>query len=310
MAEVRFVYSPKYQIDIGPHVFPTQKYVETYKSLWNNVQVKESDFFPPEDLSYQDLMLVHTPEYIDDLKNARWTHRTAWSELPISKEIIEGFKLMTGGTWKATKLAIEHGIGFHIGGGFHHAYPDHAEGFCYINDLAVAIRLGQKNHFFERALVVDCDLHQGNGTAGIFKNDQSVFTFSIHQENNYPVPKDKSDLDIGLPDGIEDEEYLTRLSDALDFINKSFNPEILFYQAGADPYEGDQLGGLHLSKRGLKERDKLVIEFGLSLNIPVVITLGGGYAYKLSDTVEIHVNTALVALELAKTRSNNAHQET
>lgn len=300
MKEVKFVYSPKYEIDIGPHVFPTRKYREVYNYLKNHPGVKESDFYEPDNLDYDDLLLVHTSEYIDDLKNTRWTHRTAWSELPISEEIIEGFILMAGGTWTATKLAMSYGIGFHIGGGFHHAYPDHAEGFCYINDLAVAIRLGQKNGLFKNAVVVDCDLHQGNGTAGIFKNDESVFTFSIHQENNYPVPKEKSDLDIGLPDGTGDNEYLSKLKEALDFIRNSFKPDILIYQAGADPYEKDQLGGLRLTEEGLRNRDRLVIGLGLEINIPIVITLGGGYAYNFADTVKIHVNTALVALELAK----------
>jgi acetoin utilization deacetylase AcuC-like enzyme len=245
------------------------------------------------------IIILHKEEYLDDLKNVRWTWRTERSEMPLTREIVEGFRLMAGGTFLATRLAIESGgIGFHIGGGFHHAYPEHAEGFCYINDLAFAVRKGQSMGLFKRALIVDCDLHQGNGTAYIFRNDPEVFTFSIHQENLYPYPKEKSDWDIGLYSFTEDGVYLKELESALQEIYRMFEPEIVLYQAGADPYKEDQLGDLKISMEGLKKRDELVIKMARKKKLPVVITLGGGYAKNFEDTVKIHINTAIVAREV------------
>ncbi len=299
MSKLKFVYSPKYEMDLGPHVFPTEKYRLVYQRIVDEGLATPEDFFHPTLPPFEDLQLVHDEEYLRDLQELRRTPRTLWSELPLTQEIVEGFRWMAGGTWKATELALQYGVGYHIGGGFHHAYPDHAEGFCYINDLAYAIRKGQREGKFQKAIVIDCDVHQGNGTARIFQNDSTVFTFSIHQEQLYPIPKEKSDLDIGLPIGIGDEEYLDRLRQALELISQSFTPEIVFYQAGADPYEDDQLGGLRLSMNGLKQRDQLVFEYALNRwKVPVVVTLGGGYAWNVEDTVAIHVQTAKVAQDV------------
>jgi acetoin utilization deacetylase AcuC-like enzyme len=192
---------------------------------------------------------------------------------------------------------MRRGAGINVGGGFHHAYADMASGFCYINDLAVAIRVLQRDGLVRRAAVVDCDLHQGNGTAVIFQGDPDVFTFSIHQENLYPV-KERSDLDIGLDDFTEDEEYLVRLEGALPRVLDEHRPEIVLYQAGADPYREDQLGSLRLTVQGLERRDRLVLEGCARRDIPSVVTLGGGYARKVSDTIAIHHQTCRVAMAL------------
>jgi acetoin utilization deacetylase AcuC-like enzyme len=210
----------------------------------------------------------------------------------------EAFRLNTGGTILAARLALEQGIGFNIGGGFHHAFPGHGEGFCAVNDIAVAVRRAQKDGLIERAMVVDCDVHQGNGTASIFAGDRSVFTISIHQFNNYPSEKPPSSLDIHLPDGIGDEEYVHRLGDGYRTALAVFAPQLVLYVAGADPYYDDQLGGLGLTFDGLRERDRLVIWTALQRRIPVAIVLAGGYAYSAEDTVTIHCNTAAVAREL------------
>ena len=201
----------------------------------------------------------------------------------------------------SARLALEQGVGFNIGGGFHHAFPGHGEGFCAIHDVAVAVRKLQQSGAIERAMVVDCDVHHGNGTAGIFSHDPTVFTLSIHQFDNYPEVKPPSTVDIHLADGVEDAEYLSKLRQPYETGLQDFRPQILMYVAGADPYRQDQLGGLSLTIEGLKARDQMVIGAALRLGVPVVVTLAGGYAVNVEDTVRIHVNTALAARdELAR----------
>ena len=212
-------------------------------------------------------------------------------EIPWSPEVVEGFRLMTGGTIHAAYLALETGSpGFHIGGGFHHAFASHGEGFCLFNDVAVAIRVLLADAVIERAAVIDLDVHHGNGTAFIFESDPRVFTFSMHQEYNYPVHKPRGSLDIGLPDGTNDDLYLERLRSTLPEV-MAVAPQIVFYLAGADPFEDDQLGGLALSKSGLRHRDRVVLDACNASGIPVVILLAGGYARRLEDTVDIHFAT-------------------
>lgn len=289
-----FVYSPRYSANFGEHVFRTAKYRLLTEKLLKEGILKEEEIVEPEPASWEDLLLVHTPEYIDDLRNLRWSHRTIRSELPLTQEIIDFFRLASGGTYMASSLALENGLAFHNGGGFHHAYEDHAEGFCYINDIAYAIKKLQKEGKIRRAAVIDCDVHQGNGTAHIFRNDPDVFTFSIHQEMNYPMPKEKSDWDIGLPDRTSDQVYNTLLKEAVIKIYEEHSPELVIYVAGADPYLDDLLGGLSLTKEGLKERDEIVIGEAVRRGIPLVVVLAGGYARKVEDLVDIHYNTAVV----------------
>jgi acetoin utilization deacetylase AcuC-like enzyme len=204
-----------------------------------------------------------------------------------------------GGTTLAAREALTRGFGVNLGGGFHHACPDHAEGFCYLNDIAVAIRTLQHEGRVLRAAIVDCDVHQGNGTARAFRGDDTVFTFSLHQQRNYPTPKEPGDLDVGLDDGTGDAEYLERLEQALERVWESA-PELVIYQAGADPYREDQLGGLALTIEGLAARDLMVLEGGARRGVPVAVTLGGGYARRLDDTVQIHLATCRQVFALAR----------
>jgi acetoin utilization deacetylase AcuC-like enzyme len=203
---------------------------------------------------------------------------------------------MVGGSIAAARLALEHGVGFHIGGGFHHAFPDHAEGFCYLHDVAIAVERLRADVGVERVLFVDTDVHQGNGTAVIYAQDRDTFTYSIHQENNYPI-KQRSDLDRGLDDGVADAAYLRALSDDLDTIDRRFvqQPDLLCYVAGVDPYREDQLGGLALTAEGLAQRDALVLRRYRERGVPVAVFLAGGYAPTPETTARLHLGTAQAA---------------
>ena len=297
MPRAAVVHSPVYECDIGPHVFPVEKYALVVRALIDLGEVRREDIIVPEPASRADLLLVHTREYLDDLEHARQTRRTSCSEMPLTPEITRAYVMSAGGTTCAAREALTRGVAVHVGGGFHHAFADLASGFCYINDLAVAIRVLQRDGRLRRAAVVDCDLHQGNGTAHLFRNDGDVFTFSIHQENLYPV-KETSDLDIGLEGGTGDQEFCGRLVEGLEQV-WAHQPEIILYQAGADPFEDDQLGSLRLTFAGLEARDRLVLAGAFDRRIPVVVTLGGGYARRLMDTVRIHTQTCRIALRLA-----------
>ena len=294
---MKIFYSPKYEIDIGHHVFPMVKYRLIHDRLVREGIVEERDFIDPGMALDEDILLVHTPEYVKKLKTGKFSIYEIYKmEIPYKKEFMEPSWICANGTIKACKEALKVGIGIHIGGGFHHAYADHGEGFCIINDIAIGIRRCLKDGEITRAAIIDCDLHQGNGTAYIFRSDDKVFTFSIHEEDIYPYPKEQSDFDIGLPAGVGDEEYLNYLYQVIPKIFNDFRPDLVAYLAGADPYQEDQLGSLQLTMVGLKKRDKFVIEEAKKLNIPIAIVLGGGYAAKLEDTVTIHTNTIKVAL--------------
>ena len=290
-----FVYSEGYLADIGAHVFPIEKYRLVYQQLRHR-GILSGNPIEPAPASRADLLLVHEPSYVDDLLQARLSPRTASSELPISREIIDAFLLASGGTICACEKALETGSAVNLAGGFHHSFPDHAEGFCYVNDMALGIRRLQHLQKGLRAAVIDCDLHQGNGTAFIFKDDPSVYTFSMHQRDLYPLKED-SNWDIHLRNGVGDDEYLALLEKAVPAIIQKFKPDFVLYQAGADPYREDQLGNLKLTIEGLKRRDGLVFDECKKHGIPVAALLGGGYAMKTNDTVTIHVNTCLAAVE-------------
>lgn len=294
---MRLVYSDRYHFDIGVHVFPTNKYRLVHDKLVADGLCQPADFMEPPEPDVDDVRLVHTREYVDDMLNLRWTARTVRSELPLTWDIVKGYLLHASGTVAACRLALEDGVAMHLGGGFHHAFADHGEGFCYINDIAVGIRKMQAEGRIERAAVIDCDLHQGNGTARIFQGDSRVFTFSIHQEHLYPI-KEVSTLDIGLDDGVGDDEYVEKLGSALPRIVGDFAPQLVIYVAGADPYLGDQLGSLRLTKRGLALRDRLVIEACHRRGIPVLPVMAGGYAIDTGDTVDIHTNTVRECLRV------------
>jgi acetoin utilization deacetylase AcuC-like enzyme len=290
-----FIYSDNYNIPLQGHVFPAIKFSLIYKKLKEDPRFENHKFIEPVPATIDQLKLVHDKEYLNDLIYLRFSKRVYRSELPLNKETIDAFFLATGGTILAAELALEAGRAMNLSGGFHHAFADHAEGFCYINDVAVAIRVLQKEKKISKALVIDLDVHQGNGISKIFQKDKKVFTFSMHEEKNYPI-KEKSSLDVGLETGIKDEEYLNLLEKSLAYIKKNFNPDIIFYVAGVDPYEMDRLGGLSITKEGLKKRDIMVRDF--MPDKPIVIVLAGGYAMNTEDTVNLHVQTAEVMAEL------------
>ena len=285
------VYATGYHIDIGSHVFPTKK----YQLLHDRIAASHTRtaIIEPEPASWDQLATVHRPEYLQKLQTGDFdVSELAQLEIPWSPAVVEGFRLMTGGTIEAAWLALETKRAFHIGGGFHHAFGSHGEGFCLFNDVAVATRLLLSQAAIERAAVIDLDVHHGNGTAFIFREEPRVFTLSMHQQNNYPADKPPGSLDIGLADGVGDDVYLERLRASLP-LAIAHQPDIVFYLAGADPFEDDQLGGLALTKAGLRSRDRLVLDTCASANVPVVILLAGGYARHLEDTVDIHYGTFL-----------------
>lgn len=298
MARVPLVYHEKYDLHFGHHVFPTQKYRMIRELLLKTGEVAESDFQVPSPASDEELLRVHQEDWVRKLQKGTMSYQEILQlEVPYSRQMVEGFWLAAGGTTLAGRLALTHGAAYNAGGGFHHAFPDHGEGFCAIHDVAVAIRALQRERLIRKAVVVDVDVHQGNGTAFIFARDKTVFTLSIHQLHNYPAVKPPSDLDINLEDGTGDFEYLDKLRHGLVPVLDLVKPDILFYVAGADPYLEDQLGGLNLTKEGLYARDNLVLSRALQMGIPAVITLAGGYANKVEDTVEIHANTWRAAEE-------------
>jgi acetoin utilization deacetylase AcuC-like enzyme len=324
MLPFKLVYSDDYYLPIGAHVFPAEKYRKVHDRLVETGVAEASDFVTPQPASDQDVLLVHTPAYVQKLKTGTLSAREELEmEVPYSPELVRAFWLAAGGSILAAENALKNRVAINIGGGFHHAFPDHGEGFCMIHDVAVAIRRVQRDGKIARAMTVDCDVHQGNGTAAIFAGVRvptgplpstsvstltpaipakvpnahagDVFTISLHQENNYPMWKPPSSIDVDLPDNIGDDDYLAWLDNALSSGLRQFDPELICYIAGADPYCEDQLGGLSLSIEGLKRRDQLVFRVARSRDIPVMVTFAGGYARRVEDTVTIHCNTVIAA---------------
>jgi acetoin utilization deacetylase AcuC-like enzyme len=342
MLPFKLIYSNGYYLPIGQHVFPAEKYQRIHDCLLETGVAQDSDFLDPQPATDQDILLVHTPEYVNKLKTGTLSPREEMElEVPFSPELVKAFWLSAGGSILAARHALIDRVAINIGGGFHHAFPDHGEGFCMIHDVAVAIRRLQRDDKIRTAMTVDCDVHQGNGTAAIFagtrtaseplpsagpstrsasaQSSQSqnsappgkmrgahagdVFTISLHQHNNYPPYKPPSSIDVDLPDGIEDDDYLAWLDNALSSGLRQFEPDLLCYIAGADPFREDQLGGLSLTIEGLKKRDELVFRVARARDIPVMVTYAGGYARNVEDTVTIHSNTVIAAKEVFAARS-------
>ena len=304
MLPFKLVYDDRYDLNLGPHVFPSQKFRLVHAQLLTAGLAAAEDVLAPEPASDADVLRVHSSEYVHKLKTGTLSHEEILRlEIPYSRELMEACWLAAGGSILAGRLALADGWAANIGGGFHHAYPDHGEGFCVLHDVAIAIRRLQSDGAIKTAIVVDTDVHQGNGTAAIFASDPDVFTLSIHQENNYPFPKPPSTIDIDLPDGIGDDDYLAILERHLHRAFDDFSPQILFYVGGADPYLEDQLGGLWLTMEGLTRRDNLVFDYARRHQVPVAITLAGGYARRVADTIQIHVNTIIAARDAAKRSS-------
>ncbi|HEY6264132.1 MAG TPA: histone deacetylase [Candidatus Acidoferrum sp.] len=301
MLPFKIVYHERYDLNLGPHVFPSQKFRLICEMLLREKIATKNDFLIPNPASDEDILRVHTADWVRKLKTGTLTASDVMKlEVPYSPELVEAVWLAAGGTILAGQSALRDGFGSNLSGGFHHAYPGHGEGFCAIHDVAVAIRKLQADGLVKKAMVVDTDVHHGNGTAAIFRNDATVFTISIHQENNYPAHKPPSSIDLNLDDRADDSEYLGALIPAIQKAFDEFQPEILFYVGGADPYCEDQLGGLSLTKEGLKERDRKVFEEACCRRIPVATVLAGGYARRVEDTVRIHVNTILAARDVAE----------
>ena len=326
MLPFKLIYSDGYYLPIGAHVFPAEKYQRIHDRLLETGVAAANDFLEPQPATDQDILLVHTAEYVHKLKTGTLSSREQLElEVPFSPELVRAFWLAAGGSILAAQQALIDRASVNIGGGFHHAFPGHGEGFCMIHDVAVAIRRLQRDGKIRTAMTVDCDVHQGNGTAAIFAGKRAqgdplpsasgspvatqgvrrrnanvgdVFTISLHQHNNYPAAKPPSSIDVDLPDGIGDDDYLAWLDNALSSGLRQFEPDLLCYIAGADPYREDQLGGLSLTIEGLKKRDELVFRVARAKGIPVMVTFAGGYAERVEDTVTIHCNTVIAAKEL------------
>jgi acetoin utilization deacetylase AcuC-like enzyme len=327
MLPFKLVYSDAYYLPIGSHVFPAEKYRKIHDRLLTTGVADASDFLEPQSATDQDILLVHKPEYVQKLKTGTLSAREEMElEVPFSLELVKAFWLAAGGSILAARQAMKDRVCVNIGGGFHHAFPDHGEGFCMINDVAVAIRRMQRDDKIRTAMTVDCDVHHGNGTAAIFAGTRTeslplpsvsastlgkasvakmrgahageVFTISLHQHNNYPLYKPPSSIDVDLPDGIGDDDYLAWLDNALSSGLRQFEPDLICYIAGGDPYREDQLGGLDLTIDGLKRRDQLVFRVARGRSIPVMVTYAGGYARNVEDTVTIHSNTVIAAKEI------------
>jgi len=292
MNDYKIFYSPYYYADIGEnHVFPIKKFELVRDKLLREGTVKPSEIVEPQPAKIEDLLLVHTEDYITRLRNGTLTTREIRRlGLPWSKSLVRRSFLAISGTINAARHALKNRVASNLAGGTHHSFPDRGEGFCVLNDVAVAIRVLQRENLARRFLIVDCDVHQGNGTAFIFKDDSEVFTFSMHGAKNYPLFKENSTVDIELPDATGDAEFLEILNEALPRIF-TLEPELVFYLGGADPFEKDKLGRLKLTIEGLRKRDEMVLSYAKEKQIPIVTTMSGGYAEDINDTVEIHCNT-------------------
>jgi acetoin utilization deacetylase AcuC-like enzyme len=299
MLPFKLVYREEYDLQLGSHVFPSQKYRLVREALIAENIASPEEFLKPDPATDADILRVHTTDYIHRIKSGTLSASEQMIlEIPAGPETVRAFWLAAGGSILACQLAVKDSFAANIGGGFHHAYSGHGEGFCMINDVAIAIRRLQADGTISKAMVVDTDVHHGNGTAAIFAMDETVFTLSIHQERNYPSPKPPSNIDLHLPDRIGDDEYLNILGEGMFRAFEEFQPDIIFYVGGADPYREDQLGGLSLTIDGLRERDRMVFQHARRQNVPVAITLAGGYARHVADTVRIHVNTIVAARDV------------
>lgn len=292
MSNYQIYYSPYYYADIGEgHIFPIKKFELVRDKLLAEGTLQTDEIIEPQPAKVEDLLLVHTEDYITRLVDGTLTAKEVRKlGLPWSKSLVRRTFLAVSGTINAAIHALKNRAASNLAGGTHHAFPDRGEGFCVLNDVAIAIRVLQQAQKAQRFLIIDCDVHQGNGTAFIFKDEEDVFTFSMHGAKNYPLFKENSNLDIELPDKTSDDEYLETLEEALPRIFMH-NPDLVFYLGGADPFEKDKLGRLSLTMKGLQKRDEMVLTYAKEHHVPIVTVMSGGYASDINDTVEIHANT-------------------
>jgi len=300
---VRIFYTPRYYAKIGQgHIFPIRKFELVREKLLAEGTLRPDEVFEPEPASLDDVLLVHTEDYVSRLCNGELTPKEIRRlGLPWSESLVRRSFYAVGGTLAATSASLADGYSSNLAGGTHHAFADRGEGFCVLNDVAIAIRAIRARKLIQRAGIVDCDVHQGNGTATIFNGDADTFTFSMHGANNYPLFKATSTLDVELRDGTSDAEYLETLATHLPRVFES-DPEIIFYLAGADPYEQDKLGRLALTIDGLRERDACVLRECYEREVPIVTVMSGGYGKDIDDTIEIHCNTIRMVKEIFETR--------
>jgi acetoin utilization deacetylase AcuC-like enzyme len=276
-----------------------EKYELIPEQLLYEGTITKEQFFHPDALTREELLLTHTAAYLDKLDVVDLTRREQRDiGFPVRKDLVERGKKISKGTLMCAEFAATDGVAMNIAGGTHHAYSDHGEGFCVFNDFAIASNLLLAKGMYNRILIIDLDVHQGNGTAAIFRKNKSVFTLSVHGERNYPLRKEKSDLDIGLPDKADDHLYLRTLEKHLPKTIEDFKPEFIFYLAGVDILETDKLGRLSVSKEGCKQRDEYVFMLCKQYNIPVAVSMGGGYSPKLSDIIDAHANTYRAAMDI------------
>jgi acetoin utilization deacetylase AcuC-like enzyme len=288
--------SARYTVDVGHHSYPMDKYRLVPERLLTEKTLTSEDLIEPEAATLDDVLRVHTPEYVHAFVNGTLERKAMLRiGLPWSPELVRRAFAVIGGTIGSARLALHDGVAVNLAGGTHHAFADHGEGYCIFNDMVVTLRRLRTEGVARRFLVIDLDVHQGNGTALLCHTDAEVFTFSMHGESNYPARKERSSWDIALADGMTDEQYLAILSSALPQILERFRPELIFYQAGVDVLAGDRFGKLALTMNGVGERDRLVCEFARRAGLPLVITLGGGYARDISRIVEAHCQTVRVA---------------
>jgi len=296
---MRVFYTARYYADIGPgHIFPIRKFELVRQRLLAEATTNQCEFVEPQPANEDEVLLVHTEDYVKRLCAGQLTNNELRRlGLPWSPALVERSFYAAGGTICAARDALLSGVASNLAGGTHHAFVDHGEGFCVLNDVAVAIRVLQRESLINTAAIIDCDVHQGNGTASIFASDPGVFTFSMHGEKNYPLFKQTSTLDIELPDGTSDDFYLGTLRASLPIVLQH-EPDIVFYLAGADPFAGDKLGRLSVSIGGLRERDEFALSTCYEREIPIVTVMSGGYGENLDDTIEIHCNTIRTAVSL------------
>lgn len=280
------------------HRFPKSKYALVRERILENGLAPPATLIPSIPASDDEILRVHTLEYLHKIKSGALSDKEQRRiGFPWSAGLVERSLCSVGGTLAACRTALIEGVAANLAGGTHHAYPDHGEGFCVFNDCAVAARAMQAEALAEKILILDCDVHQGNGTASIFSSDPSVFTFSIHGAKNFPFHKEESDLDIALDDGSDDQTFLTALRSALAQILPRFQADLVIYLAGSDPFIGDRLGRLAMTKAGLAERDLMIFETCQNAGLPVAVVMAGGYARMIEDMVEIHYRTISLALE-------------
>ncbi|MFN6943867.1 MAG: histone deacetylase [Cytophagaceae bacterium] len=281
------------------HRFPMLKYDLIPEQLLYEGTIEKENLFYPSPVDEKIILLAHKKSYWDKLKSLSLSKQEERrSGFPLSAELVEREVLIAGGTVQTALYAFDYGVSMNVAGGTHHAFSDAAEGFCLLNDIAIAANYLLKKNLAYKILIIDLDVHQGNGTAEIFADNENVFTFSIHGKNNFPHKKQTSDLDVALEDSTGDEDYLNILKENLDYLFEYVRPDFVFYQSGVDILSSDKLGKISLSREACKERDRMVFTYCIRHNIPVSVTMGGGYSDRIIDIVEAHCNTFRLAQQL------------